>query len=444
MNVIKKCNVDKKIMNWRKTLIFTLLRLSGSEIPKALKHIERMHTMDSDELKKIQKSRLSFLLLHSAKHVPYYREILSRCGVVQNSNVNLSFFDKIPILTKNIIRQQGKHLCSDDYGRRKAYSNTSGGSTGEPVEFIQDKFYCDWNIANKIYYKKINGQEIGDKELRFWGSERDLLVGKEKFSIRFRNWLYNRKEFNTFRMSEEDMKKYVVDWNIYKPKWVEAYVQSIYEFACFIADNNLNIYKPDNGILTSAGTLFPHMKKKIEEVFNCKVLNRYGSREVGDMACGLDELKLSVWNHYLEIIKGKIYVTTLNNFSMPLIRYDIGDLAEFTEKWGSIKNIKGRINNMIKTSNGVVDSAAITSALYFDLEGNLFTSFSKYQLIQKKKDEFILKVIVKNIHDWNNDKIVINNVMKKILGENIVLNFNLVDDIPPLENGKYEYIRSEV
>ena len=79
---------------------------------------------------------------------------------------------------------------------------------------------------------------------------------------------------------------------------------------------------------------------------------------------------------------------------MPLIRYDIGDVAEFTEKWGSIKNIKGRINNMIKTSNGVVDSAAITSALYFDLEGNLFTSFSKYQLIQKKKDEFILKVIV--------------------------------------------------
>lgn len=440
-------------MNWRKPVIYSLLYLSGSKIPKNLREIKKIENKPKVELEKYQNGKLRSLLLYAWENVPYYNQILEEANVVNNGKVSLNNFNKIPILTKEIIRREGKNIYSKKHKIRNAKENTSGGSTGEPIRLLQDNYYLDFEIANKINYKLTASQDIGEKELRFWGSERDLLEGKESLKIRLRNWLYNRIEFNTFKMSDKEMNGYVKKWNKYRPSWVESYVQSIYEFAKFIERNKLSIYPPTNGILTSAGTLYPEMKKTIERVFNCKVYNRYGSREVGDMAFGQDTLKISSWNNKIEILdekgisekkEGRIIVTNLNNYSMPLIRYDIGDIGTINKEGTELLKINGRINNMIKTTKGIVDSAAITSALYFDTNGKLFTSFSKYQLIQKKKDEFEFKVIVVDKLKWKDEKKSIEKVMKAILGKKIKFNFNEVTKIDSLKNGKYEYIKSEV
>ena len=67
----------------------------------------------------------------------------------------LSKFNNIPILTKTIIRQYREHLVSDDYVKRKWYYNSSGGSTGEHVRFIQDDIYDKWSFATFYYYYKL-------------------------------------------------------------------------------------------------------------------------------------------------------------------------------------------------------------------------------------------------------------------------------------------------
>ncbi|MCK5150099.1 phenylacetate--CoA ligase family protein, partial [Candidatus Pacearchaeota archaeon] len=426
-------------MNWRKPVIYALLYLTGSKIPKHLSEIKKLDKLPKDKLKKYQEEKLKKILLHSWKNVPYYTKVLEKAKVVVNGKVHLDNFSKIPILTKEILRKEKENMYSKDYKKRGFYENTSGGSTGEPAKFIQDKDFLDWEIANKIFLKLVAGQGVGDKELRFWASERDLFEGKETLKIRLRNWLYNRKEFNTFKMSDKEMKQYVKDWNKYNPKWIESYVQSIYEFARFIKKNNLKIKSPKNGILTSAGTLYPEMKKLIEEVFNCSVYNRYGSREVGDMAFGKDKLKLSLWIHKFETKKnGEVLITSLTNYSMPLIRHAMGDIAEVDNEF-ELKNVLGRVNNIIETSNGKLDSTSIIAGLFFDLKGNLFTSFSKYQLTQKKKDEFELKIIISDKEKWKLEKKAIDEVMKKILGEKVKFRFNEVKEINPLKSGKYEY-----
>jgi len=357
--------------------------------------------------------------------------------------VNLDNFKDIPILTKEIIRREGNNLYSSDYKSRKFYENTSGGSTGEPVRFLQDKNYSDWNIANKIFLKYKAGQESGERELRFWGSERDLLEGKDKLSIRLRNWIYNRKEFNTFKMSEKEMKEYINKWNDYKPEWVESYVQSIYEFAKFIEANNFKIYSPKNGILTSAGTLYPEMRETIERVFNCSVYNRYGSREVGDMACGIDGLNLSFWNHKIETIKDeKIIVTTLNNYSMPLIGYEIGDIGIKGNIWIYLKKIFGREMSVFKTKNGKI----IPAEFFIHFIGVVYNNdaISKFQVIQKKYDKILIKAIIKNVDNFNLNKEKIENVIKKEMENDCEINWKFVDEIESLKNGKYEYIKSEI
>src|SRR5690606_2752330 len=115
-----------------------------------------------------------------------------------------------------------------------------------------------------------------------------------------------------------------------------------------------------------------------------------------------------------EVIEGKIYVTTLNNFSMPLIRYEIGDIGVKGNNWRYLEKVEGRVNSLIKTENGIIDSVAISTLFYY------LNSIKKYQLIQKSKKYFLLRLELNNKELWENkDKEIIFSKLHKIFGNDI-------------------------
>jgi len=446
------------MVNWRKPIIYSLLYLSGSKIPQNLAYIKSVEYKAPQELKRLQEEKLKNILWHAYKNVSYYNQVLPQAGVVKNDRIDLSRFSDIPILTKDILRKEFENLKSQDIAKRKWEYNSSGGSTGEPVRFIQDKEYKDWNFANKIYYKTFGRQDIGEREIRLWGSERDIMEGKEKLSIRLRNWLYNRREYNAFRMDKQGMLEFAKEWNKFKPAWVESYVQSIYEFAKLLKKKNIKVHTP-KGIITSAGILYPEMKNLIEEVFGCNTYNRYGSREVGDVACSCERqegLHLSPWNHYCEVINGKnnksgngeIIVTTLNNYAMPLIRYKIGDLAQVREAACScgrgmplLRKITGREINIFRSQEGeLIDGEYFTHLFY------LRDWCKKFQVIQKDYKKIVINIVKTDIKETNfeKDKKEINAAIYKVMGADCGIEWNLVIDIQPTESGKYLYTISEL
>ena len=89
----------------------------------------------------------------------------------------------------------------------------------------------------------------------------------------------------------------------------------------------------------TADTLRDHMRARIERVYGCPVTNRYGSRELGDIAgqcSAVQGLHVFPWANYVEVVddagrpvgpgeEGELAVTSLINRAMPLIRYRIGD-----------------------------------------------------------------------------------------------------------------------
>ena len=252
-------------------------------------------------------------------------------------------------------------------------------------------------------------------------------------------------------MSDDDMRRIVIGWNAFRPRWVEAYIQSIFEFAKFIKRNNIEIYLP-HGILSSAGTLESEKEQLIKEVFGCEVYNRYGSREVGDMACsrgGKDNLELSIWNHLVEILTtdskpvavqeaGDVIVTMLNNYSMPFIRYRIGDLAVLGDNPQTLSRVQGRLGSLIKTNKGTFDSTALTTSFYY------YSSIKNYQVVQKTKTHIIINVVTLDSEQWEKDKVALAEKLHKIFGDDVTLEFNLVDDIPPSASGKYQYYTSKI
>lgn len=420
----------------------------------------------TNECISFQKKYLRELLLHAVNTVPYYKKIAKENYIDINNNNIYQEINKFPILTKSILKQEFEHLKSNNF-KDKYYKNTSGGSTGEPAIFLQEYSYKKKCTATKYLFNSWVNWKFGDKMIKFWGSERDFLVGSVGIKAKLSNFFYGKILLNSFRMSDVDMKSYVSIINDNKPVLIETYVQSIYELARYIEREGLDICSPPSGgIITSAGTLTPSMKVVIERVFQCPVLNRYGSREVGDMACSCpnDEgLHINVFNHYIEILDdnleptkpgevGNVYVTSLHNKIMPLIRYKIEDLAiPATNTQCScgrglplIKAVIGRTGTLIKTPKGTFDSTALTTMFYHKSEYEHFTSFSKYQLIQKSIYDIDILVVITLPTVWIQEKEILKKKINTILGNDINLVICEVEDIPLSKSGKYMYIKSEI
>lgn len=414
-----------------------------------------------DKLISFQEEYLQKLLLHAYYNVPYYHSIFDKIGIIKNDKADLSKFDEIPILTKEIIRKYQKELISNDYKTRKWYYNSSGGSTGEPVRFIQDDLYDKWgNATYQFYYKDILSiDEPNTKKIIIWGSERDLFQGGIGIKAKITNWLANTVFLNSFKMTDKDMDNYIKIINSFKPELIRGYAGSLFELCRYAEKRNIKIYKPKI-LVSAAETLSNDMREKIETVFGTKLYDFYGSRETNNLAgeCKEGLMHVLAFHNYVEILnndntpvkiktllreEGKIIVTNLHNYSMPFIRYEIGDMAvpgpdvcNCGNLLPTLKKITGRItDHFIKEDGTIIHGEYFTHLFY------LKDWIKAFQIIQEGFKKVRALVVLKDIIN-ESEKIEIENKIKFLMGHDCQITWDFVDEIPKTKSGKYLYIKS--
>lgn len=409
------------------------------------------------DCRNLQKELLADLLNYSIRNVPYYKKILKERDLNIGKNNVFSRIKEFPPLTKEILRENFRELKSDSY-KGRYLTRTSGGSTGEPAVFLHDRTYLQKNAALKQLFFEWAGRKPYESVIRLWGAGRD---SGNFLKVFCRDHILNVKILDSYKMSEENMHKYTEIINTRKPKVIEAYVESLYELALFIKRKNLEIFSP-SGIIATAGTLYPEMKDFIEEVFKCEVLNRYGSREAGDMCCSCKEgkgLHQNIFNHYIEILDDKmracgpgdmgyIYVTVLHNRIMPLIRYKIGDLAmaDADEMCSCgrglplLKEIRGRETEHFINSRGELIYAGYFRKLLYGLSW-----VRKYKIVQKNFDRIIYYVVREDGISVKKDELErIKSKAAKALGEGGRIEVEFVKKLAPQNSGKFLYTVCEV
>ncbi|MBA7645693.1 hypothetical protein ES703_53451 [subsurface metagenome] len=185
-----------------------------------------------EEFKNFQEDYLRLVLLHAYRNVPFYQRVFSGVDLIVNEEVDLSQFHKIPILNKEIIKENWEDIISKERTKRKWFYNASGGSTGEPITIIQDDIYRRWGRATShYYYNDMLGIDLTyEKKILLWGSERDLSQGGVGFKDKAIRWLNNLVFLNSFRMTEEDLNNYTKLINSYKPALIRGYAGALYVF----------------------------------------------------------------------------------------------------------------------------------------------------------------------------------------------------------------------
>lgn len=434
-----------------------LRKARGTDFQKQYAEIKSI--VNKDKLGSFQEKYFQGLLLHAYRNIPYYQSILNEIGIIKNGKVDLSKFSEIPILTKEIIREHREELVSRDYTSRRWYYNSSGGTTGEPIRFIQDDLYGKWgNAAFYYWYKDILGiDEPSVKKVILWGSERDLFQGGMGWKVKIMNWLTNTVFLNSFKMTEQDMEHYVDIINSYKPSLIRGYAGSLYELCKYAQRKGMKVYSPKL-VVSSAEMFSDEMREKIEKVFGTKVYDFYGSREANNLAgeCkeGLMHIlgfhnNIEVLNKHDEPVKegeeGKVIVTNLHNYSMPFIRYEIGDMAVLGPgrcKCGNplltLKKITGRVTDHFVKEDGTIIHGEYFTHLFY-----LKDWVKAFQIIQYDYKRIRNSVIL-NDNIIESEKKDIEDKIKLLMGDDCQVTWDFVDEIPKTPQGKYLYTKSLV
>lgn len=444
--------------NLRAGLYFALYALRGQPVGRFYHQILR-ETREGIPPETTER-QLRRMLDHCRRHVPYYTQIMHEAGDGWLEDPK-AYLARLPILTRELVRINFDDLTSDDLGNRRWHFNTSGGSTGEPVRFIQDREYETRAGAVKLLFPRLVGYEVGEAEVKLWGSHRDIANASADLRARLLGRLSNTTMLDGFEMAPEQMRHYVSVLNTVRPRLITAYADAMFELARFAERECLEI-RPQSAIITSAGMLLPFMREKIETVFRCRVYNKYGSREVGDVACerpGLPGMWVAPWGSYLEIVddegelvpdgcEGDVLVTCLTNFAMPLIRYRIGDrgtLAPSGEQEASgrgnqvVAEIFGRSTSMFRGKGGQLIHGGNFMVMLFFRDW-----IKKYQVIQEAGGRVVFRLVCAGPDHPADELQELAARTRQVMGDDCDVGFEFVDEIPASRSGKFRYIISEI
>nr|MCH9739435.1 hypothetical protein [Campylobacterota bacterium] len=128
----------------KKLISYIRLNVKNRNFVNQYHKVQKAQYLSYEENQSRQLEKLNTLLTHAYQHIPYYRELFNGLDMVENNTIVLQTLDeiqKIPLLTKDIVRLQKEKMYADDSAKRSTYENSSGGSTGKPLTFLQDIQY---------------------------------------------------------------------------------------------------------------------------------------------------------------------------------------------------------------------------------------------------------------------------------------------------------------
>lgn len=431
-------------------LISIITYLYNRKLAEAIKTSELNQYLPLEDIHNIQKIKFQKLINHAITNVPYYRKTLK--------NVNdISEINKIKFLTKDIIKDNFHELKALNLEGKRFIENSTSGSTGEKTMFYSDLYNMNLR-ASVIRGDKRAGLERTGKSLYLWGAERDINNNRTIYKKIKDHFIYKNKILSSYHLSNNDLENYIEVFNDYKPNLLVSYPSPLYHFAKYIETSDKKIHQVD-GIVTSAETLFPFQRDRIESVFNAKIFNRYGSREFGHIAseCNQhDGLHINSDRLILEVINqngkpcqpgelGEIVITDLDNYVFPFIRYKIGDLGVLSNKKCScginfplLERIEGRIFDIVKGPNG-----NIVAGTFWTLLRNKVKGFDKFQVLQNELNYIRISVERNILFDKKNQLFLVQ-LIKDKLGKEMKVELKIVDKITTTTSGKHRWIISKI
>ncbi len=394
-----------------------------------------------DEIEGHQLRKLQQLLAHAKQNVPFYTDLYRDIPVEQIR----AFKDiaLLPRITQDQIRATDPDLLLDKRRQKEKMLRftTSGTSSKPSTHYITKK-------ENELRQIKTLPSliELGWRPWWTMVSVRRSLKEK-KYSLAQRVLNGKRVILNINLTPEQQL----AEIRKYKPHILHGVTSCVEVIADYLIATNQQ-YKP-KVLLTAGEVISAKTEEKFLKAFGHKGYQRYGAVECGIMAFPMKNspyMYVDEDSYYFELLDnnnepsqtgtGRLVISTLDQYSFPMIRYEIGDVVTYANddlknknNYKKIKSIDGRLANTFVLKDGKVIPYQIVMEMYTKLD-----LVSKFQFLHDENRNVLFCYIKKNNVD--NQKVEAE-VLNFLQTDHDSLSFKSCNEIYAEKSGKFSWVK---
>ncbi|MGD9648465.1 MAG: phenylacetate--CoA ligase family protein [Pirellulales bacterium] len=427
--------------------------------------LDRTQWLSAEQLVERQKPQLGRLLAHAYDTVPFYRQRLDEAGLPPATIRGPDEWRQLPVLPRAEVQAAGERLFSASVPAEHGPVSKlfTSGSTGRPLlalgTGVTQLLWNAFTLRDHLWHRRVSGGKLA--AIRSLPAE----VARPPEGVSSNDWgpatagiadTGSAATLNIHSTVEEQadwLERQDADYLLTYPSVVQA-------LARHFAATGRKLPRLRE-VRTFGELLEPHVRTTVREVWGLRVVDMYSSQEVGYLA-----LQCPKHEHYhiqsesvlVEILDddgrpcepgeiGRVVITPLHNYAMPLLRYEIGDYAEVGEKCPCgrglpvLNRILGRQRNMAILPDGSRRWPSIELADRDDLAD--FPPIAQFQVIQRSLQTVeMLLVTPRSLTSPEEDRL--RGWVQEALGHPFEISFTYVNEIPRSKAGKFEDFRCEV
>lgn len=415
------------------------------------KSLQNLQYVSRERLFQLQTQKLNSLIDHTWKTSAWYRARLTEAGFCQGQSLTIEDLQRLPVTTKNDIRNNTEAFISSAFTPEKLQQAKTGGSTGVSLRLYFDEHCQQLRNAAQMYADSMANWKIGHRVAAVWGNPPTAKTIKQKL----RSALLERVIYlDTMDLNPQSMSAFVDNWKRFNPQVIFGHAHSIYIFAQYLLAENLTGVRP-SGVVATSMMLLDHERTAIEAAFACKVTNRYGCEEVGLIAveCEMHQgMHINSPHIILECLDdndrpvghgqaGKLVITDLNNYGMPLIRYRVEDVGVLSSRHCDcgrmlplLERLEGRVADFLKKPDGgQVSGVSLVERTLTKVAG-----IEQMQLVQDTLHDIKIFRVKGKDFSANSDAALLFE-FRQVFPEGVKLTINDVTHIPQEASGKYRF-----
>ncbi len=421
-------------------------------VRRAFAEIDRSQWLNPEQIRSNQIKKLAKVVGHASRHVPFYRE---RYGG-QMRIESIEDFRTLPIIDRHEIADcEIEHRTAKKlpFGDSALFSETTSGTTGDVVTILRTSNLEIWRHAAMIRELDLwNIDPTGScAVMRVPANPSDPDWNADLQASVVDSWMRGAfgQLFGRATGFHIDASDHTREIAARVRRVAPDYLQATGTLLLSLIEN-LEGYRP-RALLTIGENLYPHMRLELEASYCAPVYDVYAAVEANRVAATCpdgDGYHVHDENVFFELLNddgsacepgeiGNIVLTSLHNFASPIIRYDIGDLAEAPLRpcvcgrgLTTVASFQGR-----EIARLVLEGGRKRIALGFVMTMNEIAGVKKFRLTQRGLDVFQLRITGReSLRDEEISRI--KGSLERSVERTVSLTVTAVDDIPLGARGK--------
>ncbi|UCD96858.1 MAG: phenylacetate--CoA ligase family protein [Candidatus Bathyarchaeota archaeon] len=402
-------------------------------------------------LEGIQRKKLQTTVEHAYRNVPFYHRKFRDAGVTPSDIQSVADLSKLPLTTKLEVQSTTPtNFVSKKSNPRTGIRRRTSGSTGRPLTITVDPKAIDFETAMWVRTFRANGLKVKDR-MAFIADPRSF--PRTRWLRRTR--VVSRRYISIFDKASTQL----AFLRRYRPNAIKAYPSSLRILADAYSQREPEI--SPRMVFTSAELLDNEAKRLISSAFETEVYDNYACSEFGLLGweCHQHEgYHLNVESVAIEFVKhgeavapgesGEVVCTSLENTTMPLIRYRLEDVGVPLEEPCScgitlplIKVVEGRVDDFLTATDGKI----IPPTVFFPYPFENMDGVKQFRVIQEKKDKLTFQLVENG--NRVDDAQILAKAKRKIqdlFGDDMEIEFQIKKRLDRNSSGKLRKIISHV